>query len=58
MSVFYTTVVQEVFNQIRSTVVDDVEGLAAAATKTSGITQTKGMRQKVVLLKKRSWANC
>ena len=33
MSVFYTTVVQEVFNRNRSTEVDDVEGLSAAATK-------------------------
>ena len=29
----YTTVVQEMYNQDRSPEVDDVEGLAAAATK-------------------------
>ena len=38
----YTTVVQEVYNRDCSPEVDDIEGLAAAATQTSVITQTKG----------------
>jgi len=45
----YTTVVQEVYNRDRSPEVDDVEDLAAAATKHLEFTQ-KDIRQRVVLL--------
>ena len=38
----YTTVVQEVYNRGRSPVVDDVEGLAAAATKHLELRKQKG----------------
>ena len=44
----YTTVVQKVYNQNRSLEVDDVEGLAAAATK-----HLELLKQKDNLLKKR-----
>ena len=46
----YTNVVQDVYNQGCYPEVDDVEGLAAAATKHLDLLKKRRMWQKVVLL--------
>ena len=48
----YTTVVQEVYNRDRSSEVDDVEGLAAAATKHLELLKQKDEAESSFIIKK------